>query len=211
VPQKAHQDHDSSITDEELETLGIKSLIGFTPISEDGMMVVVWTEGKPKKYRSKAMVEIDEKRISKNFDVAPGQYYLYIPKGVFVALPADTIHAGGFCFGKKEPLPVPPNKKSSKAKKNLKTSPDEIFQNHHLHFSFLCSDIVYNKAIQETNITLIEENEEDLMKDYLPDDNIMNNLFECLLDCHHKLAPPVRATKSEIKAKNKPPRLMLLP
>jgi len=29
-----------------LETLGIKSLIGFTPISEDGMMVVVWTEAR---------------------------------------------------------------------------------------------------------------------------------------------------------------------
>jgi len=83
-------------------------MIGFTPISEDGMMVVVLTEGKPKKYRSKAMVEIDEKRISKNFDVAPGQYYFYFLRGVFVALPADTIHAGGFCFGKKEPLPVPP-------------------------------------------------------------------------------------------------------
>ena len=33
VPQKACQDHDSSIPDEELKTLGIKSLIGFTPIS----------------------------------------------------------------------------------------------------------------------------------------------------------------------------------
>ena len=44
VPQKAHQDHESSITDEEFDTLGIKSMIGFTPISEDGMMVVVWTE-----------------------------------------------------------------------------------------------------------------------------------------------------------------------
>jgi len=120
VPQKAHQDQDSSITDEELETLGIKSLIGFTPISEDGMMVVVWTEGKLKKYRSKAtMVEIDEKRISKNFDVAPGQYYLYIPRGVFVALPADTIPAGRFCFGKKESLPVPPARKQARPRKVL--------------------------------------------------------------------------------------------
>jgi len=70
-----------------------------------------------------------------------------------------------------------------------------MFQNHCLHFSFLCSDIAYNKAIQETNITLIEENEEDLMKDYLPDDKIMHILFECLLDHHHVFAPPVKATK----------------
>jgi len=48
VPQKAHQDHESSITDEEFDTLGIKSMIGFTPISEDGMMVVVWTEKNPR-------------------------------------------------------------------------------------------------------------------------------------------------------------------
>jgi len=48
-----------------------------------------------------------------------------------------------------------------------------MFQNHCLHFSFLCSDIAHNKAIQETNITLIEEDEEDLLKDYLPDDNIL--------------------------------------
>jgi len=60
VPQKAHQDHDSDITDIEEEALGIKSLIGFTLISEDEMMVVVWTEGKHKKYRSKEQVEIDE-------------------------------------------------------------------------------------------------------------------------------------------------------
>jgi len=47
------------------------------------MMVVVWTEGQHKKYRSKELVEIDKKRVFKNFDVAPGQYYLYIPRGVF--------------------------------------------------------------------------------------------------------------------------------
>ncbi len=146
---------------------------------------------------------MDEKRVLKNFDVAPGQYHFYIPRGVFVALPDDTIHGGGFCFGKKEPLPVSPNKKSSKAKKNLKTSPDEMFQNHHLHFSFLCS--AHQKAIQETNITIIEENEEDLLKDYLPDDNIMNILFECLLDHHHVFAP-VKDTKSKVKAKNKLPK-----
>jgi len=58
VPQKAHQVHDSSIIDKEGATLGIKSLIGLHHFSEDGMMVVVWTEGKHKKYRSKEQVEM---------------------------------------------------------------------------------------------------------------------------------------------------------
>jgi len=49
-----------------------------------------------------------------------------------------------------------------------------MIQNHCLYFSFLCSDIAHNKATQETNITLIEEKEKDLLKDYLPDENIIN-------------------------------------
>jgi len=84
-------------------------LIGFTPVSEDGMMVVVWTEGKPKKYRSKAIMEIDEKRISKNFDVAPGQYFLYIPRGVFVALPAEIPSMqAGFALARRNLCLYPP-------------------------------------------------------------------------------------------------------
>jgi len=138
-----------------------------------------------------------EKRVSKNFDVAPGTVLSLHSQGCFVALLADTIHAGGFCFGKMEPLHVPPNKKSSKTKKNLKTSPDEMFQNHGLHFSFLCSDIAHNKAIQETNIILIEEAEED----YLPDENIMKILLESLFYWHPVFAP-AKDTKTEAKAKN---------
>ena len=37
----------------------------------------------------------------------PGQYSLYIPKGMMVILPGDTIHAGGFCFGSKLDTQVP--------------------------------------------------------------------------------------------------------
>jgi len=61
-----------------------------------------------------------------------------------------------------------------------------MFQNHCFHFSFLCSDIAHNKATQETNITLIEEDEEDLLKEYLPDETIMNVLSKCLLDSPSK-------------------------
>jgi len=143
VPQMAHQDHDSAIIDLEEATLEIKSMIGFTPISEDGMMILVWTEGKHRKYWSQEKIEMDKERVSKDIDVSPGQYFIYIPRGVLVALPASTIHAGGFCFGKKEPLPVPPSMTLGNAKGNnlKKTSPDEMFQSHCLHFSFLCSQI----------------------------------------------------------------------
>jgi len=58
-----------------------------------------------------------------------------------------------------------------------------------LQFSFLCTNIAYDKTTQETNIILIEEKEEDLLKVYLPDENIMNVLFECLLDHHPNFAP----------------------
>jgi len=116
----------------------------------------------------------------------------------------DNIHAGGFCFGKKKLLPIPKqeNKAKKSPNKNLKTSPDEMFQNHCLHFSFLCFVIAHNKATQETNITLIEEKEKDLLMDYLPDENIMNILFECLLDCHPTFAP-AKDTKKKAKTKDK--------
>ena len=35
------------------------------------------------------------------------QYFLYIPRGLFITLPGDTISAVGCCFEKKEPLAVP--------------------------------------------------------------------------------------------------------
>ena len=78
-------------------------------------------------------------------------------------MPGDTIHAGGFCFGKKEPLPSPPNK----TKKSVTTDNEHLFQNHHLHFSLLCSDLAYKVATgQETNITLVGDNNGNLYKDF---------------------------------------------
>jgi len=34
--------------------------------------------------------------------------------GVFVAIPGDTIHAGGFCFGRKLTCPIKRNQKKNK-------------------------------------------------------------------------------------------------
>ena len=207
VPQMAHQDHDSDVIDKELDTLKISSMIGFTPISEDGMMILVWTEGQHKKYRSQEMIEKDEDRVTKDLDVAPGQYFIYIPRGVFVALPASTIHAGGFCFGKKEPLPVHPSKKTGRSKtdpnETLKTSPDEMLQNHRLHFSFLCSKKAHDFATGETKISVIKEKK--YFDDYIPDPNIMKILFECLLDRHTDFVP-IQDSKKRGKSITKIPK-----
>jgi len=204
-PQKAHQDLDSEVIKNEFDALGIKSMIGFTPISEDGMMIVVWTDGKPKKYRNKNQILEDHKRLNKNLYVTPGQYFIYIPRGVFIALPGDTIHAGGFCFGKKEPLPSPPNK----TKKSVTTDNEHLFQNHCLHFSLLCSDLAYKVATgQETNITLVGDNNGNLYKDFLADEGVMDTLFKCLLDRHPNFVPPEAKKKhgkkqAKNQAKNK--------
>jgi len=207
VPQEAHQDHDSDVTSFEVKSMGIESMIGFTPISEDGMMIVVWTHGKPKKYRSQDKIDLDLKRQSENEEVAPGQYYLYIPRGVFVALPGSTIHAGVFCFGKKEPLPVHPSKKTGRSKtdpnETLKTSPDEMLQNHRLHFSFLCSKKAHDFATGETKISVIKEKK--YFDDYIPDPNIMKILFECLLDRHTDFVP-IKDSKKRGKSITKIPK-----
>jgi len=40
-PQKAHQDLDPEVTKTGFNVIGIKSMIEFTPLSKDGMMIVV--------------------------------------------------------------------------------------------------------------------------------------------------------------------------
>jgi len=69
-------------------------------------MIVVWTEGVGKKFRTAAEIATDAKRKQKKIDAKPGKYYLYIPKGVMVILPGNTIHAGGLCFGSKMEYPT---------------------------------------------------------------------------------------------------------
>jgi len=69
----------------------------------------VWTGGLRKKFRTAEEIDFDEKRSKKKIDPKPGQYYLYIPKGMIVILPGDTIHAGSFCFGSKLEYPSAKN------------------------------------------------------------------------------------------------------
>jgi len=105
---------------------------------------------------------------------------LYIPHGVFVALPGDTIHAGGFCFGRKFKCPM---KKTSKQK-------ERYFQNQHLHFTFCCSSLAVEEAEGEDKIIIVGDNKKICKNDFVPNKEIMDNLFNNLLDHHPKYMPP---------------------
>jgi len=65
--------------------------------------------------RTLNQIKTDHDRRSKEVYITPCQYFLYhIPKGVFVVLPADTIHARGFCFGSKMKCPTKTKKMNVK-------------------------------------------------------------------------------------------------
>jgi len=181
------------------------SCIAFTLINLDGMMILVWTDGIKRKYRTLDQIQTDHARRAKNIYITPGQYFLYIPKGVFVALPADTVHAGGFCFGSKMKCPTKTSKMRGK---------ENFFQNQCLHFTFCCSDMAAKESKGETHITIVGDNKKPLEKDFVPDEKVMDQLYEVLLDRHPNFMPSVNEEESdEVKTKKteKIPRPMFLP
>jgi len=58
---------------------------------------------------------------------------------------------------------------------------------------------------KDTQITLIDPDDEDNLKDFVPDDDVMKVLFECLLDHHYAFAP-AQDTKKKAKPKGKIPK-----
>ena len=180
IPQKAHVDMRPKITEKEEKTLGAKSCIAVTPINPDGMMIVIWTDGLRRKYRTQEEILADHARIMKKVYVTPGQYFLYIPKGVFVALPADTIHAGGFCFGSKMKCPTRTKKMKGK---------DVFFQNQRLHFTFCCSAMAAKATEGEATITIYGDNKKPFDQDFVADHKVMDKLFEYVLDRHPNFMP----------------------
>ena len=52
IPQKAHCDFNPDVIQWELDNYKIASCFGVTPIHPDGCMILVWTEGKAKKFRT---------------------------------------------------------------------------------------------------------------------------------------------------------------
>jgi len=156
-------------------------MIGFTPINEDGMMILVWTEGTCKKYRDHDQIEEDNKREEEYIYVTPGQYFLYIPRGVFVALPGDTIHAGGFVLERRffvQALRMPPRIPERSNQE------EHYFQNQRLHFTICFSKKAANDVSYDTSITVINEDEERFKNDFKPDEETMKILFKYVLDHH---------------------------
>jgi len=158
ISQKAHVNLTEELIKFKDSKLGAKSLIGFTPINPDVMMILVWTDERPKKHRTKEEIKQDHDRRAKDFPVTPGKYFLYIPHGIFVALPGDTIHAGGFCFGRKWPCPTKSNRKQNNV---------HYFQNQHLHFTFCCASLAVEEASGETNIIIVGDDKSLLKKTLL--------------------------------------------
>ena len=115
----------------------------------------------------------DEERIEKDKDPKPGQYVLYIPHGVMIAIPGDTVHAGGFCFGRKLACPS-----SIPGKENF-------LQNHCLHFIFCWLGF----QGKETSIQIVADDEPPFVRDYAPDEEVLNSLLESVLDCHSDFIP----------------------
>jgi len=81
IPQVAHTDFHVSVC----RAAKSKPFIAFAPASNEGCMLLVWTK---EKYTGK-----DEKEYFRHF-------YVYIPHGSMLFLPGDTVHAGGFTFGR---------------------------------------------------------------------------------------------------------------
>ena len=183
IPQKAHMDYNPNVMKWERKNLHCYSCIGITPLHPDGCMILVWTEGMRKKFRTAEEIEFDEKRSNKKIDPKPGQYFLYIPKGTMLILPGDTIHAGGFCFGSRLEYP---------SAKNIQ------FQNHRLHFFFCCSEEAVTDANGKKN-NIIADNKCICYDDFKPDDTVMQELFENLLDHHSNFVYPQKKKKTSKK------------
>jgi len=163
IPQVGHTDYtEASVLETEME-VGVKPCIGFTPMHEDGCMLLIF----PQKYKKGKPIPNEK----------PEQYYLYIPYGLALILPGHVVHAGGFCFGQ--------------STKSNEASPKNIsqFTNHHLHF-FLCPDKrSFDEANKDENEVYLEEDntgvvsysEKSKADSYKPDEKVFNKLHHSLL------------------------------
>jgi len=124
---------------------------------------------------------------------------------VFVALPADTVHAGGLCFGSKMKCPT----KTSKMRGNK-----IFFQNQHLHFTFCCSEMADKESNGETHITIVGDNKKPLEKILLLMKKLWISCWKFFwigiqILCHLQVMKKVMRTKLKILIKF--PRPMFLP
>jgi len=87
-----------------------------------------------------------------------------------------------------------------------------MFQNHRLYFQFCLSEKCYKHIKGETNITVYEEDPNDLYKDFFPDEAIMKDLFKSLwtgIPSLFQRKKPLNITRTIPRTKKKFPKLML--
>jgi len=77
-----------------------------------------------------------------------------------------------------------------------------LLQNHHLHFIFCCSHLAFQDSNGEASITVVGEDEPPFLKDYLPDEEVMESLFKSVLD-HHPNFIPIAGYKPPTRADRK--------
>jgi len=165
IPQVGHTDYSEKSVKLTEQEVGVKPLVGFTPMHEDGCMLLIF----PDKFKKGKPVP----------NAKPEQYYLYIPYGLALILPGHVVHAGGFCFGQSTKATV--------------ASPTDIsqFTNHRLHF-FLCPDQrSVDEANNDENEVILEEDNTGLVTyskpvkandpHYKPDVKVFNKLHHSLL------------------------------
>jgi len=199
IPQLAHMDFEADAVEKTTANLKVSPLIAFTPMWEDGCMLLIWT----KEYRKWQNLSHDK----------PAKYYMYIPFGTLLVLPGNVLHSGGFCFGHIFQSDTSGNSSIWR------------FSNHCLHF-FLCPDqILYDQADSDHNeVYFDDDNNEVAMSntkgkqtgskgkrdhpDYIVVDNnfakLQDNLLskleeddDCDTDAEKKIAPQQKKKKSK--------------
>lgn len=77
-PQNPHVDYDQTKTKKCFSELGFYPMTSLSPLTEDGMMILIWTKSETE------------------------CYLVFIPLGITVYMGGDTYHAGALCYGNRE-------------------------------------------------------------------------------------------------------------
>jgi len=144
--------------------MSLKPMIVFYPLYQDGYIVLIWVDY----YNA---FQPDCKDLLR-------EYYLYIPFGVFVILPGNITHAGGFCFsGKVQGMGLPEHLND--------------FTNHRLYFFLFPNVALYNE------VYVVDKADEDAAKQKSKGrkKSVMEELPCPPIDPKYKLEMPSKVSK----------------
>jgi len=71
-----------------------------------------------------------------------------------------------------------------------------------LHFIFCCTDLAFKDCNKETSIQIVADDEPPFVRDYAPDEEVLNSLLESVLD-HHSDFIPIAAYNNPTRASRK--------